>query len=175
MPINSGMMSNNSDEWATPQDLYNRLDAEFNFVLDPCATDENHKCSRYLTKHENGLIADWALYGGAVFCNPPYSQLERWLKKGHEESLKMDRVVRPNGKHGEYFPVVMLIPSRTDTKAWHKYVMSAEEIRLIEGRLKFGDSKNSAPFPSALVIFRRELGGGCTDIRPFVSSYKNRG
>lgn len=117
-----------TDEWKTPESLFNKLNKEFEFNFDPCP----------LAKSFDGLKIDWGLRN---FCNPPYSQLKAWCKKGYEEYLK--------GKL-----VVMLIPSRTDTIAWHDYCMKATEIRFIKGRVKFGNSKNSAPFPSAIVIFR---------------------
>lgn len=116
-----------TDEWRTPKSLYEKLDKEFKFDFDPCPLGGN----------VDGLSLDW---GKVNFVNPPYSQLKAWCKKSYEESLL--------GK-----TVVMLIPSRTDTAAWHDYCMKAKEIRFIRGRLKFGDSKNSAPFPSAIVIF----------------------
>ncbi len=115
-----------TDDWKTPLSLYNKLNEEFNFNDDPCPLGGT-----------GGLDRDW---GTRVFVNPPYSELRIWCKKAYEESLK--------GKI-----VVMLIPSRTDTIAWHEYCMKAKEIRFIKGRLKFGNSKNSAPFPSAIIIF----------------------
>ena len=115
-----------TDNWATPKDVYDELNKEFNFDFDPCPIGG-----------ENGLDVQWV---GRTYVNPPYSQLKAWCKKAYEESLK--------GKL-----VVMLIPSRTDTIAWHEYVMKAKEIRFIKGRLKFGGSKNSAPFPSCVVVF----------------------
>ena len=135
------MFSSNTDLWATPQSFYNKLNDEFRFNLDPCATSENAKCEKYFTKEENGLNQNWG--GHKVFCNPPYGrELSKWVKKAYEESLK------PNTK------VVMLIPARTDTKYFHEYIYhKAKEIRFLKGRLKFGTSKNSAPFPSMVVIF----------------------
>lgn len=122
------------DNWSTPSDLYKSLDSEFSFNFDPCPLNEKPEF--------NGLEIDW---GTRTFCNPPYSKLRDWCKKSYEESLK--------GKL-----VVMLIPSRTDTRAWHDYCMKATEIRFIKGRLKFGGSKNSAPFPSAIIIFKPARG-----------------
>lgn len=114
------------DNWATPKEVYDALNREFRFNFDPCPLGGS-----------GGLNNDW---GSSNFVNPTYSELSAWCKKAYEESLK--------GKI-----VVMLIPSRTDTKAWHEYVMKAKEIRFIKGRLKFGGAKNSAPFPSAIIIF----------------------
>ena len=133
------MLSHKSDEWYTPQDLFDRLHQEFNFTLDPCATDENHKLPKYYTQEDDGLTQDWS--GEVVFCNPPYSKVKQWIQKSYEESLKGAMVV-------------LLIPARTDTIAWHTYIFPhANNIRFLKGRLKFGDSKNSAPFPSAVVVF----------------------
>lgn len=80
--------------------------------------------------------------GYRVWCNPPYSQIDKWVKKAFYESKKDNTLI------------VMLIPSRTDTKYFHDYIYKRTEIRFIKGRLKFGDNVNSAPFPSMIVIFR---------------------
>lgn len=134
------MYSSNSVEWATPQDFFNQLDKEFNFTLDPCATKENAKCAKFYTKEENGLIQDWT--GETVFCNPPYGRgIEKWVKKCYEHGI--------NGG-----TAVMLIFARTDTRYFHDYIYNIAEIRFIKGRLKFGGCKNSAPFPSMVVIYR---------------------
>lgn len=137
MSINQGMMSSNTDMWATPQDFFNELNAEFNFQCDVCATNDNAKCDKYYSPEEDGLQQEWQ---GVCWMNPPYGrQISPWVKKAYESSL--------NGA-----TVVCLLPARTDTKWWHEYCMKGE-IRLVKGRLKFGDGKNSAPFPSAVVIF----------------------
>jgi site-specific DNA-methyltransferase (adenine-specific) len=129
--INRSLFSSASVHWATPKDLYDALDAEFHFNDDPCPLHGR-----------GGLDREW---GTRTYCNPPYGQeITKWCKKGYEESLK--------GKL-----VVMLIPSRTDTKWWHEYIMKASEIRFCKGRLKFGGSETGAPFPSAIVIFRPVL------------------
>jgi site-specific DNA-methyltransferase (adenine-specific) len=135
------MFSSKTDDWATPVDFFNELNKEFNFNLDPCADSNNKKCNRYFTKEQNGLIQDWG--GCTVFCNPPYGRaIGEWVKKAYMESKK------PNTT------IVMLIPARTDTKYFHEYIYHKSEIRFIKGRLKFGCSNNSAPFPSMLVIFK---------------------
>lgn len=103
-------------------------------------TYENHKCKKYFTKKENGLLQSWK--NEIVFCNPPYGrELPNWVKKAYEEN-KINKT-----------KIVMLIPARTDTKYFHKYIYKKAEIRFIKGRLKFGDGKGSAPFPSMLVIY----------------------
>ena len=135
------MFSSKRMDWATPIDFFNELDKEFHFTLDPCASDENAKCENYYTVEENGLLQDWC--GETVFCNPPYGrELPKWIEKCYLESKK------PNTT------VVMLIPARTDTRAFHNFIYNKSEIRFIKGRLKFGDGKNSAPFPSMVVIYR---------------------
>lgn len=133
------MFSSKSDEWSTPEDFFGKLQVEFGpFELDPCATTENAKCAAFYTKSDNGLIQPWA--PRKVFMNPPYSEINLWMAKAFEESRKGALVV-------------CLVPSRTDTAWFHDHAMKGE-VRFIRGRLKFGGSKNSAPFPSALVIFR---------------------
>lgn len=136
------MFSSNSDQWATPQGFFDELNKEFGFTLDPCADDANHKCQKYFTKEQDGLSKDWV--GETVFCNPPYGrELPLWVKKCFEEVYL-----------GTCRCAVMLIPARTDTQWFHKYIYHKAEIRFIKGRLKFGNSANSAPFPSMVVVFR---------------------
>ena len=134
------MLSSEDMEWETPQDFFDELDKEFNFTLDPCATKETAKCKKFYTKEDDGLIQNWK--GETVFCNPPYGRaIKDWVKKCAEADIK----------------VVMLIPARTDTKYFHKYIYNHAEIRFIKGRLKFrtnGEEKDAAPFPSMLVIFK---------------------
>ena len=135
------MFSSKTDLWSTPQDLFDRLNNEFHFTLDVCANEYNHKCDNYYTKEQDGLNQPWI---GTVWCNPPYGrEISQWVKKAFLASV--------NGS-----TVVMLLPSRTDTKWFHDYIYKRNnvEIRFIKGRLKFGDSKNSAPFPSMIVIFK---------------------
>ena len=117
-----------------------KLDKEFNFTLDPCCVPQTAKCDKYFTPEDNGLQQDWS--NDVVFMNPPYGrQIPKWIEKAYKESVKGATVV-------------CLIPSRTDTRYWHNYIFKyAAEIRFIKGRLKFGNSKNSAPFPSCIVIF----------------------
>lgn len=137
-----GCYSSQSVEWETPLELFRELDNEFHFNLDPCSTDENAKCVNHFTKEIDGLKQNWKGY--RVFCNPPYGRKEtgEWVKKCFCESQKENTLV------------VMLIPARTDTKWFHEYIYHYAEIRFLKGRLKFGNSRNSAPFPSMVVIFR---------------------
>ena len=137
------MFSSKTDQWATPQDFFDKLNAEFDFTLDPCADEQNHKCDVYYTEHQNGLSQNWG--GQRVFCNPPYGrEIGKWVEKCFTESKKPNTIC------------VMLIPARTDTKWFHEYIYGVAEIRFIKGRLKFGNSNNSAPFPSMVVVFKGE-------------------
>jgi hypothetical protein len=128
--VNRVHFSSASDEWATPKDTYDALDAEFGFKDDACP----------LGGDANGLMREWA---SPCFCNPPYSEIGPWMEKAYLEASA--------GK-----TVVCLIPSRTDTRWWHQFVMKATEIRFIKGRLRFGDAVNVAPFPSCVVVFGQE-------------------
>lgn len=132
--------SSKTPEWATPQALFDELNREFNFTLDPCATKENAKCAKFYTKEDDGLSKSWD--GERVFCNPPYgTQMPKWVKKCAEATGGV---------------VVMLIPARTDTKYFHQFIYQKAEIRFIKGRIKFeGEQVGSgaAPFPSMIVIF----------------------
>ena len=111
------VFSSKSDEWSTPQTLFDTLNEEFHFTLDPCAKAENAKCKMYYTISENGLEKTWA--GHCVFCNPPYSQIQKWVKKCAEEARKGATVV-------------MLIPARTDTRWFHDYIYKKADIRFIK-------------------------------------------
>lgn len=136
------MFSSNTCEWETPQDFFEKLDAKYHFELDVCATPENAKCKEYIGKGLDGLEVRWY---GRCWMNPPYGrEIGKWVRKAYESVRK---------GHAEL--VVCLLPAGTDTAWWHEYCMRGE-IQFIRGRLKFGGAKNSAPFPSALVIFSRE-------------------
>ena len=135
-------LSSKTDNWATPQDFFDKLNEEFHFTLDPCANYENHKCDLFYTKEQDGLTKDWG--GHVVFCNPPYGkEIADWVRYSYEQSQK------PNTT------VVMLIPARTDTRYFHDYIYGKAEIRFIKGRLKFGDATTAAPFPSMVVVYRK--------------------
>ena len=135
--------SSKSNEWATPLDLFRELDYEFGFTLDPCSTHENAKCKKHYTKKDDGLKQGWK--NEVVFMNPPYGkEIANWIRKAYMESLK-----------GAV--VVCLVPARTDTIYWHDYIFKySKDIRFLKGRIKFvGSSDNSAPFPSAIVVFKK--------------------
>ncbi len=132
--------SSATDRWATPRAVYESLDAEFGFDFDPCPLDGE-------VDGRSTLFSEWR--GKRVFCNPPYGpEITKFLERAHEAEL-----------------AVFLIPARTDTRWFHDIVLpKAREIRFIKGRLKFGDAKNSAPFPSMVVVFG-ETQNEHTDVR----------
>ena len=173
------MFSSAKQDWETPDDLFKELDAEFSFALDACATRESSKCSFYFSLDADGLKAEWAteiilclgIQRAVVWLNPPYSGMSpckpdcqknkclkrqwhysgpriygaaRWVQKAYEESLKGATVV-------------CLLPARTDTKWFHKYIKPYAEIRFLEGRLKFKGAKHPAPFPSMIAVFRPRI------------------
>lgn len=143
MALQKAMVSSKSNEWETPQDFFDRLNKEFNFDLDVSATKENSKCPIYFDINLDGLKKQWHLESStACWMNPPYGgHTGDWIKKAYEES-----------KLGA--TVVCLIVSSTDRSYWHEYIFPyASQIRFIRGRLKFGHSKTTAPFASAIVIF----------------------
>ncbi len=133
--------SSETPEWSTPQDLFDQLDAEFGFTLDVCATAENAKCERFYSSEDDGLARPWS---GVCWMNPPYGDvISAWVAKARNSTL--------DGRH----TVVCLVPARVDTGWWWEHCRYGE-IRFLRGRLKFGGGENSAPFPSAVVIFGRE-------------------
>ena len=149
--MNSVHFSTGKDDWGTPQDLFDALNEEFNFTLDPCADNNNHKCAKYYTIEQDGLAQSWA--GETVFCNPPYSRKTKtnagqiaWVQKCYKEATEGGGIV-----------AVMLIPARTDTIMFHDYILGKAEIRFIKGRVNFEidgqKSKDPAPFPSMIVVF----------------------
>ena len=140
MAISTALYSSRSEEWATPPAFFAQLHAEFGFTLDPCATKHNAKCPTFFTKAENGLDQDWGQH--IVFCNPPYGRtIGEWARKCYEASLAGATVV-------------LLAHARTDTRFFHDWVYGKAELRFVRGRLKFGDGKQSAPFPSMVAIYR---------------------
>ena len=134
--------SSASVEWYTPRPFVAALSAEFGpFTLDPCASDASAVCDRYFTADDDGLSHSWS--GETVYMNPPYGYgIGKWIEKAYLESLNEGTVV------------VGLIPAKTETRWWHDYVMKAEEIRFIKGRMRFSGSNVNAPFPSCVVVWR---------------------
>lgn len=125
---NRVMFSSERQNWKTPKAFYQALDSEFEFDFDPCPPKPDF----------DGLSVEW---GDVNYVNPPYNKIKDWIEKGYKEYQK--------GK-----TVVFLIPSRTDTRWWHDFIMKATEIRFIKGRLRFDGHKENAPFPSAIVVFK---------------------
>lgn len=131
--------SDKTDNWATPQWLFDELDREFHFTLDVCASEENAKCKNFFSKVQDGLQQEWT---GTIWCNPPYGrQITKWVEKASQTA--------ENGH-----TAVMLIPARTDTAWFHDYCYGKAELRFVRGRVKFGGAKYNAPFPSLIVVFR---------------------
>ena len=127
------LFASGSPSWATPSDVLAELEREFGFTLDPCPLNggNTHILER------DGLARSWA--NERVYCNPPYGRgIAQWLAKASEADL-----------------AVYLLPARTDTKWWHEYALRADEIRFLRGRLRFGDAKHGAPFPSVILVYRR--------------------
>ncbi|MCD0493853.1 phage N-6-adenine-methyltransferase [Chromobacterium violaceum] len=132
--------SSATDEWPTPQALFDDLHAEFGFTVDVCATPGNAKCPRFYTRADNGLEQDWSRE--TAWCNPPFGHgIKFWMEK----ALKSARAGAT---------VVCLVPSRTDTRWWHRYAMWATEIRCLDKRLQFDGGSAKAPFPAVVIVFR---------------------
>tara|TARA_R110000868_G_scaffold99193_1_gene273081 strand:+ start:259 stop:675 length:417 start_codon:yes stop_codon:yes gene_type:complete len=138
--VNNVHFSSATDLWATPQDFFDQQNVLHGpFDIDVCADVTNAKCAKFFDKAVDGLSQQWT---GKCWMNPPYGRdIGKWMKKAKESAVAGAMVV-------------CLVPARTDTKWWHDYAMSGD-IVFIRGRLKFGGSKNSAPFPSAVVIFKQ--------------------
>lgn len=147
--ITSGLFTSNDSTWTTPPDFFAELHKEFNFTLDAAALKSSAVVPNYLgPDHDllwrrDALQVEWdgASEGGWIFLNPPYGRvIGNFMNKANEEVKKGAKVVA-------------LVPARTDTNWWHNYVIQ-HEVRFIKGRLKFGNSKQGAPFPSAVVIMK---------------------
>lgn len=147
------LFSSNTEEWSSPIWLYKQLDEEFHFDLDPCTTEDNPLQTKYFyTINDDGLEKRWK--GSSVFVNPPYNtEINEWLWKANHEMTFNPEIKK----------IVFLLPVRSDTRWWHKYIYDEEthqyrknvNVRFIKGRLKFGNAKNTAPFPSCIVIFSK--------------------
>ena len=136
--------------WRTPRRLFDLLDSEFHFDLDAAASADNTLCKNYFTAQDDALTRDWSGYR-SVWCNPPYGrELHRWMAKAFIES-----------RHGP--TVVMLVMACTETRWWRDYAWRADEIRLVQGRVKFlkstGKPAGAAPKGSAVIIFHPSWDG----------------
>jgi site-specific DNA-methyltransferase (adenine-specific) len=130
-----------TDDWATPIDLFEQLNAIHQFDQDVAASSRNHLCDEWIgldhpdESKRDGLTADWV---GHVWCNPPYGRgIKDWVLKASQH----------------YDEVVMLLPARVDTKWFHEIVLPNADVEFIKGRLKFGGGQSPAPFPSMIVRF----------------------
>ncbi len=135
------IFSSRSDDWPTDPGTFAQLDGRYGrFTLDVCANAENAKCARFYTREQNGLVQPWA---GRVWMNPPYGRaLPAWIAKAHEAADTTADIV------------CCLVPARTDTRWWHEHAIHGE-IEFLRGRLRFGEAANAAPFPSAVIVFRK--------------------
>jgi len=139
MTIRSALYSSATDEWPTPPAFFAKLNRRYQFTLDPCATADNAKCALYFTKEQDGLKQNWGRH--RVFCNPPYGrEVRKWARKCFEAS--QGRAL-----------VVLFVPARTDTRWFHDWVHGKAEVTFVRGRLRFGNSDTSAPFPSMLAVY----------------------
>lgn len=133
--------SSKTCEWSTPQYLFDYLNAEFQFTIDACATPENAKCDAFFTQEDDGLVQPWC---GTVFCNPPFGrEIGHWVRKAWVSVQAGDCIA------------VLIVPARVDTAWWHDYATQAAEVRFVRGRVKYGGSPHGAPFPTAILVFRR--------------------
>lgn len=143
------MTSSAKQDWGTPQELFDKLDQEYGFTLDVCANESNTKCAEFISPSLDGLIQPW---DGICWCNPPFSELKpgnkkptscwgKWVKKAWDER-----------KRG--VKTVMLLPARTDTVAFHKWIYKVigVKVEFLKGRIKFEGASDPALFPSMIVI-----------------------
>ena len=148
------LFSSAKDDWQTPPELFAQLDAEFHFTLDAAASRDNTLCDEFFSERHDGLKWTWVLFAAAptvAWCNPPYSRglQGKFIAKAASERLKG-------------VTTVMLIPARTDTKAFHAHIWDAAthgprpgiEVRFLPGRIKFVGAKHGAPFPSMIIVFK---------------------
>lgn len=137
--MNPALFSSATPEWAAPQWLFDALNARFFFSLDVCAQPCNAKCSRYIMPEADGLSVSWA--GERCWMNPPYGrEIVQWVAKARSEAERGALVVG-------------LLPARTDARWWQQHVQGHADVRFIAGRLKFGNAKSAAPFPSAIAVW----------------------
>lgn len=150
MNLSKGLFTSNKDNWETPNDLFDKLNEEFNFDIDLCATEINTKCNRFIGEKDCAYSNNYSVpYFKCGYMNPPYGRnIGKFVRKAYLAAL-------------DEKTVVCLLPARTDTKWWHNYCMRRNvEIRFLKGRVKFinpnkrDEKPQSAPFPSAIVIFR---------------------
>lgn len=145
--MNAGLLTSNSAEWSTPQDLFDEMSLRHGpFDLDPAAAPENAKCARYFTSEDDGLSQKWEAQH--VWLNPPYGKtIRQWIEKAHKSV-----------QEGECYEVTMLLPARTDTNWFHDLCVKYGSIYFLRGRIYFirpDGSTGRAPFPSMVVRFEK--------------------
>lgn len=137
--MNASLLSSKDMTWTTQRELFDWLNLRFGFTLDPCCQPGSALCAKFYTPEDDGLSQSWR--GERVFMNPPYGrEIGQWVAKAYNEARKGALVVG-------------LVPARTDTAWWHNYVIGKASILYLSGRLKFGNAKQSAPFPSAILVW----------------------
>jgi len=137
---------NARDDWETPKYFFDLLNEIFGFTLDAAASHSNHKCDKYYTIQEDGILQDWE--GETAFCNPPFNEISMWVKKCYSEGQKKDTTV------------VMICPVRSDTDYWHEYIMKAHEVWFVNKRVNFlrdGKEVKGSTFPLCVIVFKRTL------------------
>lgn len=138
---------NERDRWQTPIEIFNALDLEFGFWLDAAASESNALCAHYLTESDDSLNSEWPSYG-AIWCNPPYSDIGPWVEKASEQCMEQKQ------------PIVMLLPADISTGWFSSALESADELRMITGgRIQFvpvsdTGKRQSNPKGSVLFIWR---------------------
>ena len=141
MTINQSLFQSDKQDWQTPPSVFEPLHREFGFTIDAAASSENALLPRYWNEENDAIKQDWS--GERIWCNPPYGRYQReFIRKAAEMQADV---------------TVLLIPARPDTAAWHDWIFPYAEIRFIRGRIKFVGAKNSAPFPSAIVVWRKDI------------------
>lgn len=146
-----------SELWSTPQEFFDGIDREFGFTIDVCADETSAKCPKFYTPEDDGLKQPWV---GRVWCNPPYSEIPKWIERGHIAVTS-----------GECDVAVFLLPSRTGVGWFHEFALR-HEVRFIRGRLNFGGSTTNAPFDCCLVVMRSRAGSLCRHGRTLSSCEK---
>lgn len=144
---NNGRYNGNGRHWETPAEVFDPLNAEFHFTLDPCATAETAKCQKFFTEEQDGLSQSWG--NERVFMNPPYGrEVYAWTRKAADSA-----------KAGA--TVVGLLPASCDLAWWHEDIVGKAEVRYIRGRVRFltgGPYRASGFFASVIVIWRQNVG-----------------
>jgi phage N-6-adenine-methyltransferase len=141
-----GKFDSNRQDWETPKELFDTVDAEFHFTLDAAASENNKKVKKFISAEQDAMTLSWGK--NVCWLNPPYGKghkLSAWVKKAYQESLTGATTV-------------MLIPARTNTNWFHDYCLKHGEVRFVRGRPKFGGADHGLPQPLCFIIFRGKHG-----------------